>query len=203
MRIIVTGLIAQHPLGGVTWHYAQYVAGSGAPRTRRLLRRRHGDVALRARRRIDGQRLHRERWRANAKYLSHVMPAIRIAQTGGPTNARSMTGGSAYRTPIGARSSGRPTPAQRLDARLPPRRVSVTFPVSRSSTPTQCSRRSSSCAGRLIFGRRSTRTTFTSVSANRCPRSSRRPATSGVRRDSRCCSPSGDPCSLLATCSRR
>ena len=27
MRIIVTGLIAQHPLGGVTWDYIQYVLG--------------------------------------------------------------------------------------------------------------------------------------------------------------------------------
>lgn len=27
MRIIVTGLMAQHPLGGLTWHYAQYAAG--------------------------------------------------------------------------------------------------------------------------------------------------------------------------------
>ena len=27
MRVIVTGLMAQHPLGGLTWHYAQYVAG--------------------------------------------------------------------------------------------------------------------------------------------------------------------------------
>ena len=27
MRIIVTGLLAQHPLGGLTWHYAQYAAG--------------------------------------------------------------------------------------------------------------------------------------------------------------------------------
>ena len=27
MRIIVTGLIAQHPLGGVTWDYLQYVLG--------------------------------------------------------------------------------------------------------------------------------------------------------------------------------
>ena len=25
LRIIVTGLIAQHPLGGVTWDYLQYV----------------------------------------------------------------------------------------------------------------------------------------------------------------------------------
>src|SRR3989337_1257427 len=27
LRIIVTGLIAQYPLGGVTWDYLQYVAG--------------------------------------------------------------------------------------------------------------------------------------------------------------------------------
>ena len=27
MRIIVTGLIAQYPLGGLTWHYLQYVVG--------------------------------------------------------------------------------------------------------------------------------------------------------------------------------
>jgi hypothetical protein len=27
LRIIVTGLIAQHPLGGVTWDYVQYVLG--------------------------------------------------------------------------------------------------------------------------------------------------------------------------------
>lgn len=27
MRIILTGLIAQHPLGGLTWHYAQYALG--------------------------------------------------------------------------------------------------------------------------------------------------------------------------------
>jgi hypothetical protein len=27
MRIILTGLIAQHPIGGLTWHYAQYAAG--------------------------------------------------------------------------------------------------------------------------------------------------------------------------------
>ena len=27
MRIIVTGLIAQHPLGGVTWDYVQYAVG--------------------------------------------------------------------------------------------------------------------------------------------------------------------------------
>ena len=27
LRIIVTGLIAQYPLGGVTWDYIQYVAG--------------------------------------------------------------------------------------------------------------------------------------------------------------------------------
>ena len=27
LRIIVTGLIAQYPLGGVTWDYLQYVLG--------------------------------------------------------------------------------------------------------------------------------------------------------------------------------
>src|SRR5436190_10261180 len=27
LRIVVTGLIAQHPLGGVTWDYLQYVLG--------------------------------------------------------------------------------------------------------------------------------------------------------------------------------
>lgn len=27
LRIIVTGLIAQYPLGGVTWDYVQYVLG--------------------------------------------------------------------------------------------------------------------------------------------------------------------------------
>lgn len=27
MRIIVNGLIAQHPIGGLTWHYVQYVVG--------------------------------------------------------------------------------------------------------------------------------------------------------------------------------
>src|SRR5215210_4017866 len=27
LRIIVTGLIAQYPLGGMTWHYLQYVLG--------------------------------------------------------------------------------------------------------------------------------------------------------------------------------
>jgi Phosphotransferase enzyme family len=29
LRIIVTGLIAQYPLGGMTWHYLQYVLGLG------------------------------------------------------------------------------------------------------------------------------------------------------------------------------
>jgi hypothetical protein len=27
MRVILTGLIAQHPIGGLTWHYVQYAAG--------------------------------------------------------------------------------------------------------------------------------------------------------------------------------
>ena len=27
LRIIVTGLVAQYPLGGVTWDYVQYAAG--------------------------------------------------------------------------------------------------------------------------------------------------------------------------------
>ena len=27
LRIIVTGLIAQYPLGGMTWHYLQYLLG--------------------------------------------------------------------------------------------------------------------------------------------------------------------------------
>lgn len=27
LRIIVSGLIAQYPLGGISWHYFQYVLG--------------------------------------------------------------------------------------------------------------------------------------------------------------------------------
>ena len=27
LRIIVTGLIAHHPIGGMTWHYLQYLTG--------------------------------------------------------------------------------------------------------------------------------------------------------------------------------
>jgi hypothetical protein len=53
-RIIVTGLIGQHPLGGVTWDYVQY-DGSGTARLRCLLHRGLGRLALRFGRRPIGR----------------------------------------------------------------------------------------------------------------------------------------------------
>ena len=51
LRIVVTGLIAQHPrLGGVTWDYLQYAARAQPARPRRLLPRGLGRVAVPRRR---------------------------------------------------------------------------------------------------------------------------------------------------------
>ena len=46
LRIIVTGLVAQYPVGGVAWDYLQYVIGLRPPRSRRLLPRGHLVLAL-------------------------------------------------------------------------------------------------------------------------------------------------------------
>src|SRR5688572_27003995 len=74
MRVIVTGLMAQHPLGGLTWHYAQYVAGLARLGHEVYYIEDTGMWPYALDGGASGTDFIVDNGRANARYMSEVMP---------------------------------------------------------------------------------------------------------------------------------